>query len=253
MCRWFLWKDHASCWFHFVLDQGPLRKPPLSRPTLVLQFRPAMRFQTVLAGLFLGGLSACASPSASQANVPSSGAIRVPQNGVTYVPDLPINSAPFQEVHASWKQRLDQPYVYLEHVGSYTETGTLIPALHRELAAQGLEASGAPFCLFYDDPALVPAASLRSRACLPISGPRSPRSPLAYDVLPSTTVAYAYTSGPYTEAPRVYPGIYQFMAHLNWVENGPIREIYLIPPTAGTDPSELICEVQVPAAPRANP
>ena len=211
-----------------------------------------MRFQTALATLLVSALMACAGPGSTQANVPGHGVIQVPQNGVKYTPDLPINAAPYQEVHASWKQRLDQPYIYLEHVGSYTETGTLIPALHRELAAQGLEASGAPFCLFYDDPALVPPASLRSRACLPISGPRSPRSPLAYDVLPSTTVAYAYAAGPYTEAPRMYPGIYRFMAHLNWVENGPIREIYLVPPTAGVSPDQLICEVQIPAAPRAN-
>ncbi|MEZ6020369.1 MAG: GyrI-like domain-containing protein [Planctomycetota bacterium] len=158
--------------------------------------------------------------------------------------------APYDTVQASWKQRLDQPYVYLEHVGSYTETGTLLPALHRELAAQGLEPAGAPFCLFYDDPALVPAYQLRSRACVPIEGARSPQSPLAYDVLPSTTVAYAYTSGAYPDAPRAYPGIYRYMQLMNWVENGPIREIYLVPPGPGTPYSELVCEIQIPSAPR---
>ncbi len=212
-----------------------------------------MRYPKLLGTLLLIPVLACAGPSGSQANVSPSGPIHVPQNGDSYVPDLPVSRAPFEQVHASWKQRLDQPYVYLEHRGSYTETGTLIPALHRELAAQGLEASGAPFCLFYDDPALVPVSSLRSRACLPIAGARSPRSPLAYDVLPSTTVAYAYASGPYHEVPRMYPGIYRFMAHMNWVENGPIREMYLVPPSQGTSPEQLICEVQIPAAPRGNP
>ncbi|MEZ6004268.1 MAG: GyrI-like domain-containing protein [Planctomycetota bacterium] len=192
--------------------------------------------------------AACTSYSASQPTRPEATHGRTAP--AVYVPDLPVAAPPYDTVQASWKQRLDQPYVYLEHVGSYTETGTLLPALHRELAAQGLEPAGAPFCLFYDDPALVPAYQLRSRACVPIEGARSPQSPLAYDVLPSTTVAYAYTSGAYPDAPRAYPGIYRYMQLMNWVENGPIREIYLVPPGPGTPYSELVCEIQIPSAPR---
>ena len=201
-----------------------------------------MRFARLMLATCLGALVACASYPDSQAGLSPSGHVNSQATGT--------NAAPFEDVQASWKQRLDQPYVYLEHRGSYTETGTLLPALHRELAAQGLEPSGAPFCLFYDDPALVPVAGLRSRACVPIAGPRSPRSPLAYDVLPSTTVAYAYASGSYADVPRMYPGIYRFMSHMNWVENGPIREVYLVAPTAAVRPQDLICEVQIPAAPR---
>ena len=206
----------------------------------------------ILAACALGGLAACASYPDSQAGISPAGSVNAQAAG-TYTPDLPVNAAPFDDAQVSWKQRLDQPYVYLEHRGSYTETGTLLPALHRELAAQGLEASGAPFCLFYDDPALVPLGSLRSRACVPIAGPRSPRSPLAYDVLPSTTVAYAYGSGSYSDMPRLYPGIYKFMSKMNWVENGPIREVYLVAPTASVRPEDLVCEVQIPAAPRGRP
>lgn len=166
-----------------------------------------------------------------------------------YQPDLPVSAAPFAQVHASWKQRLDQPYVYLEHRGSYTETGSLIPTLHRELLAQGLEASGPPFALYYNDPARTAAGDLISRVCLPISASRSPLSPLRYDVLPSVTVAYAFASGPYPEVPRVYPGIYAFMQKMHWVENGPIREIYLVAPQPGVNLAELLCEVQIPSAP----
>ena len=166
-----------------------------------------------------------------------------------YRPDLPVSSAPFDQVHASWKQRLDQPYVYLEHRGSYTETGSLIPTLHRELLAQGLEPSGPPFALYYNDPAGTSVRDLVSRVCLPISAARSPLSPLRYDVLPSVTVAYAFASGPYPEVPRVYPGIYAFMRKMGWVENGPIREVYLVAPQQGVDADELLCEVQIPSAP----
>ncbi len=185
--------------------------------------------------------------SSSQANLAPTPPTSFPVAQTVYTPDLLLSPAPYEVVHTSWKQRLDQPYVYLEHLGSYTETGTLLPALHRELAAQGLEPSGAPFCLFYDDPALVDAGQLRSRACVPIAGARSPRSPLAYAVLPSTTVCYAFAVGAYPDVPRAYPGVYAFMRKMSWVENGPIREIYLVPPTANTRPENLICEIQIPA------
>lgn len=166
-----------------------------------------------------------------------------------YWPDLPVSSPPFAQVHASWKQCIDQPYIYFEHRGSYTETGSLIPTLQRELLAQGLEASGPPFALYYNDPARTAVGDLISRACFPISAARSPLSPLRYDVLPPVTVAYAYASGAYPEVPRVYPGIYAYMQKNNWVENGPIREIYLVAPLPGVSPEDLLCEVQIPSAP----
>lgn len=170
-----------------------------------------------------------------------------PANGVIYVPDLPVSHPPFTDVQASWKQRMDVPYVYMEHFGSYTTTGSLIPALQRELVSQGFVADGPPFALFYDDPARTPVAELRSRACIPIRGPRAVRAPLAYEVLRSTTVAYAFVSGFYPEVPRAYPGVFAYLRQMNWERAGPIREIYLVPPGQRPDPEALICEIQIPA------
>ncbi len=167
----------------------------------------------------------------------------------TYVPDLPISAPPYDRVQASWKQRLDVPYVFIEHRGSYADTGALIPVVYRELVAQGLEPDGPPFALFYDDPARVPAEELRSRACIPIRGPRAVRAPLAYEVLRSTTVGYAFVSGAYPEVPRAYPGVFAYLKRMGWAQAGPIREIYLVPPGADPDPAALLCEVQIPARP----
>jgi effector-binding domain-containing protein len=167
----------------------------------------------------------------------------------TYVPDLPISEPPYKQVHASWKQRLDVPYVYLDQIGSYARTGALIPVLHREMLAQGLEADGPPFALFFDDPARVPITELRSRACIPLRGARAVKSPLGYQVMRSTTVGYAFASGPYPQVPRAYPGIFAYLRKMNWEQNGPIREVYLVPPGANPDPSQLVCEIQIPAAP----
>ena len=34
-----------------------------------------------------------------------------------YQSDLPISAPPFREVHCNWKDRIDQRYAYLEHIG----------------------------------------------------------------------------------------------------------------------------------------
>lgn len=163
-----------------------------------------------------------------------------------YMPDVPVSHPPFADLHVDWKHRLDQPFVFLEHRGSYVETGQLLPRLQRAMADQGLTAAGPPFALFYDDPGAVPIGELRSRACIPVERELAPRPPLAFDVLPSTTVVYAVVSGAYPEVPRSYPGLYAYMARLRWVEDGPIREIYLVDPGRVQDWSELLCEVQIP-------
>lgn len=210
--------------------------------------RPSCTPLLVSLFLLLGAVSCALMGPDSQGALPPTVAVQG-QGGPVYTPDLPVGHPPYEYVQASWKQRLDQPYVYIEHVGSYTETGSLIPVVHRELLAQGLVPDGSPFALFYDDPAKVPAQQLRSRACVPIQGVRSPSSPLAYEVLPSVTVSYAYVSGAYPGVARAYPHVYKFLETMTWLENGPIREIYLVAPLPGVPDSDLLTEIQIPCAP----
>lgn len=163
-------------------------------------------------------------------------------------PDVPISRAPFGEVHAAFKDRLEQPYVFLELRGSYTEVGRSLPALARELKAQGLAASGPPFALFYDDPGNVAVEQLRARIAFPVDGVPALREPLHAEVLPAASVAYAFAGGPYPEVPRCYPGLLDYVKRMHWIVAGPIREIYLVAPETVRDWSELCCEVQVPVA-----
>lgn len=165
-----------------------------------------------------------------------------------YTPDLPVSVAPFREVHANFKERLEQPYVFVELRGSYTQTGRSLSGLADALNAAGLDASGAPFALFYDDPGTTPVAALRSRACIPVEHEPPASAGLAYDVLPRAQVVYAVIGGPYPEVPRAYPGIYAYLKHMGWVEAGPIREVYLVAPGSVASYAELLCEVQIPAA-----
>lgn len=165
-----------------------------------------------------------------------------------YVPDLPVSVAPFTDVHANFKERLEQPYVFVELTGSYTQTGRSLSGLADALRAAGVAASGAPFGLYYDDPGRTPVAQLRSRACIPVESEPAASAGLAFDVLPRAQVVYAVVGGPYPEVPRAYPGMYAYLKHMGWVEAGPIREIYLVAPGSVASYAELLCEVQIPAA-----
>lgn len=160
--------------------------------------------------------------------------------------DMPVSRAPFKKSYVNWKQRIDQPYVYVEFIGSYTETGRLLPLVHRAMADQGIEPSGPPFNLYFDDPGTTATERLRSRACVPVEQQVRTDNNLAFDLLPSTTVVYAFVAGAYPEVPRSYPSLYEFMLRSDWVENGPIRETYLVAPDSVQSFDDLITEVQVP-------
>lgn len=167
-----------------------------------------------------------------------------------YTADVEITDPPYQDVHANWKERLAQTYVFREHRGSYTETGRLLPGLHADSVRSGLTISGPPFALFYDDPGRVPSGELRSRVCLPVAVPPDAHD-MQVDVLPAATVAYAVVRGPYPDAPRAYPGILAYMQRFGWVEGGPVREVYLVSPASVATYDALLCEIQIPV--RAGP
>jgi len=157
--------------------------------------------------------------------------------------DLPLTFAPYERVHANFKERLDQPYVYRELRGSYAQTMRGLAEFAAEVRSKGLVVSGPPFGLYYDDPGATPVAELRSRLCLPVDALDGKGLP--FEVLPQQTVVYAYVAGPYPEAPRALPGLLEYMRGMRWLLDGPVREVYLVPP-AGARVEELVCELQAP-------
>jgi AraC family transcriptional regulator len=146
----------------------------------------------------------------------------------------------------NWKERLAAPYVYVEHRGDYRRLGDAMRALFASAEELGLDASGAPFALFFDDPGTVPTDELRARACLPVSERPARLGQLEYDVLPRAMVAYARVRGAYPEVPRSYPAIFAYLRELGWSPTAPIREVYLVNPVEAASHEELITEVQVP-------
>jgi effector-binding domain-containing protein len=194
-----------------------------------------MRSALVLGVLVAACSSPAPKPTASSASPTSEFGVRV-------------TDPPYAVVHAAYKERLEQPYVFAELRGSYTRTGRALEGLHATLEERGLVASGPPFALYFDDPGRVPESELRSRACFPVDVAPHAITGVPADVLPRAQVVYAVVRGPYPEVPRAYPGLYGYLGRMGWVEAGPIREIYLVPPTSVADYGQLLCEVQIPAA-----
>lgn len=196
--------------------------------------RPAL---IMIAAVF----AACQSTHQSSAQAPT-------WSETVSLPDVELSTAPFDVVHVNWKERRQEPYVYLEHVGDYRTAGARISELFKEVARQGAPITGPPFILFYDDPAVTPVTELRARICVAIDDSFSAMSPLYLDDLPRTMVVYAAVGGPFPDVPRAYPGMFEYMAARGWAARPPIREIYLVSP-ADHPAAELITEAQIPWVP----
>lgn len=169
-----------------------------------------------------------------------------PRAELPAVADVPVSLAPHREVVVQWKQTLDQPYVFLELVGDYRETGRFLTQLLEQIRSQNLAVAGPPFALFYDDPARTPQAELRSRLCLPVSRLVPVAAPLGFDLLPSANVVYARIAGPYPDVPQSYPAMFDTLRTRGWVLDGPIREQYLVDPSTVQSFDQLVTEVQMP-------
>lgn len=183
--------------------------------------------------------------------VASCSSLTPPSAAGTHVLAEPVAQSSFLPVEpgileANWKERMEQPYVYLGHRGDYRELGEVMRWLLSEAEDFGLEPVGPPFALFYDDPGRVPIDELRLRACLPLAEPRTRVGSLGYDLLPRAMVVYARVPGSHPEVTRSYPALFSYLGSLGWKQGGPVREIYLVDPTSAATYDELWTEVQIP-------
>jgi len=149
------------------------------------------------------------------------------------------------DIVCNWKERMAQPYVYLEHQGDYRGVHDVIRRILQ--LGVGMQVSGPPFVLYFNDPARTPANELVSRVCLPVlNRPGDLPEPMNYEVLPRAMVVYAEVPGSYDKAGRSYGALFKYMSGLGWEKSGPLREIYLVNPATATSPEDLLAEVQVP-------
>jgi effector-binding domain-containing protein len=148
-------------------------------------------------------------------------------------------------IEANWKERREQPYVFLERRGDYRDLGQSMDRLLAEVHSLGLRGDGAPFALFLDDPGKVALVELRSRVCLPIADRPAELGTLRYEVLPRAMVVYARVQGPHASVALAYPALFSYLRTLGWQPGGPVREVYLSGPERAA-PGELVTEIQIP-------
>jgi len=132
---------------------------------------------------------------------------------------------------------------YLAHMGPYKHVGSLLAKLS-EYAAQK-RISGEMLGIYYDDPAKVPAESLRSDIGIVVPEGFKPDSGYYVKEIPPRKVVYAILKGPYAEIAKEYPKIFKWIEEKGYKISGPLMEIYL---EAGPDvpPEQLVTEVQIP-------
>ena len=133
--------------------------------------------------------------------------------------------------------------VYLEHVGPYRELGPVFGQLAAYGEQKSLELNLVGF--YYDDPAKVPAESLRCELGIQVKEGFEPDSGYLVKEIPAQRVVYAVMRGRYDEIAMEYPNIMKWMEEKELEMAGPITEIYL---EGGPDvpPEQLVTEVRFP-------
>jgi AraC family transcriptional regulator len=133
--------------------------------------------------------------------------------------------------------------VYLEHVGPYLELGPVFDQLAVHAQKKGLELNLVGF--YYDDPATVPAESLRCELGIMVEEGFEPDSGYLVKEIPAQKVVYAVMRGRYDEIAMEYRNIMKWMEEKQLRMTGPITEVYL---EGGPDvpPEQLVTEVRFP-------
>ena len=133
--------------------------------------------------------------------------------------------------------------VYVEHMGPYDQLGPVFGQLAVYAIEKGLTLNFVGF--YYDDPATVPAESLRCELGIQVGEGFEPDSGYMVKEIPAHKVVYAIMKGPYDKIALEYPNIMKWMGEKGYKMTGPVTEIYL---EGGEDvpPEQLVTEVQFP-------
>ncbi len=133
--------------------------------------------------------------------------------------------------------------VYVDHVGPYDQLGPVFGHLAAYAGEKNLALNMVG--LYYNDPATVPAESLRCQLGIKVDEEFEPDSGYLLMEIPAHKVVYAIMKGPYEEIATEYDEIMEWMGKRGYKVAGPITEIYL---EGGPEvpPEEQVTEVQFP-------
>lgn len=133
----------------------------------------------------------------------------------------------------------------IEYTGSYGLVGKLFESLSAFTGQKSIKITGAPFGMYYDDPAQTPPEKLRADVCVPIEGVPEVTLPMKVKSFPPQKVASTVFKGPMHEAAKALPPVFDWMAKNSWKPAGPVIETYLDDP-GKVKPEEQRTEIWVP-------
>jgi DNA gyrase inhibitor GyrI len=116
---------------------------------------------------------------------------------------------------------------YLETRGAYSRIGEAMRDLKDWIDSKGIEQTGYPLCLFYDNPNSTPEPELRSDACIPVRGPFEPEGDYRLKVLGEVQVAETRHSGPPEDFPKTYGPFLEGLLNQGYQTVGPAREYFM--------------------------
>ena len=135
-----------------------------------------------------------------------------------------------------------------DHVGPYMEIGPVFERLFAWAGGRGLLRPDTRMIgLYYDDPAAVPAAKLRSKACVTLPDGVTPDADAQLVKLPGGRHAVVQHKGPYAELEQAYRWLYREWLPSSGLEpeDRPIFEEYLNNPRE-LPPSEWLTDICLP-------
>lgn len=116
---------------------------------------------------------------------------------------------------------------YLERRGSYDTIGETMRKLKVWIDSKGIEQSGYPFCLFYDNPTETPEAELRSEACIPVAKRFVPNGEYKMKEIGETQVAETRHQGKPEDFAMTYGPFLEGLLKQGYRMVGPAREYFM--------------------------
>jgi DNA gyrase inhibitor GyrI len=116
---------------------------------------------------------------------------------------------------------------FVEARGDYSLIGAQMRRLKDWIDLKGIEQSGYPFCLFYDNPRETKTDDLRSEACIPVASPFTPEGDFKFKEIQAVLVAETRHSGAPEEFYKTYGPFLEGLLNDGYKLLGPAREYFM--------------------------
>lgn len=128
-------------------------------------------------------------------------------------------------------ENIDSMYVAtLAKIGPYRNVGQAFTELMTWVGKNKVAPAGAPFGVYYDDPAKVNPDSTKYAVCVPVPAETKGDKTIKVEKVEPMQAAVTVYVGPYDQVGGAYKKLAEWVAANKYIVNGPVREYYLNDP-----------------------